>query len=80
MTEKSSAPALTVAPELRAFLETEALPGLGLSASAFFDGLGVDKGALSTTIVSCQPENIKGIGRLSGWMPGPRGVWKGVML
>ena len=39
MTEPLAAPALTVDPELRAFLETEALPGLDLSASAFLDGL-----------------------------------------
>ena len=34
-----AAPPLTIAPELRDFLESEALPGTGVSAAAFFDGL-----------------------------------------
>ena len=33
------APPLTIAPELRDFLENEALPGTGISAEAFFSGL-----------------------------------------
>ncbi len=73
MTDRLTKSGLQVAPELATFIETQALPGLGIPAQAFWDGLAAVVTELHPQITAAVQDRARLQGLIDDWHRAHRG-------